>query len=170
MSRDRPRWWPAYIGIGSNLGDPVAAVRGAFELLAGLPETRVLLRSPLYRSAPVGPQDQPHFVNAAAGLLTRLAAADLLRNLQSLEDAAGRERGGERWGPRTLDLDLLAFSTQVIDAPGITVPHPRIAERNFVLLPLSEIAPSLVIPGRGSVSLLAAAVSRTEPVIEPLDD
>lgn len=168
MSGNRPRWWPAYVGIGSNLGDPVAAVRAAFDALESLPDTRVPLRSSLYRSAPVGPQDQPHFVNAVAGLLTQLAAADLLRALQSLEDAAGRERGGERWGPRTLDLDLLAYSTQVIDAPGISVPHPRIAERNFVLLPLSEIAPSLVIPGRGSASLLAAAVSRTEPVIELL--
>ena len=170
MSDARPHWWPAYVGVGSNLGDPAASVRQAFTALAGLPDTRVELRSSLYRSAPIGPQDQPHYVNAVAALVTQLGAAELLRALLALQNAQGRQRDGERWGPRTLDLDLLLFSTQVIDAPGIVVPHPRIAERNFVFLPLAEIAPSVRIPGRASVSRLAADVSRTEPHIERMDE
>jgi len=166
MTGPRPHWWPAYVGIGSNLDGPEARVRQALDALDGLPDSRLMLASSLYRSAPVGPPGQPDFVNAVAAVVTRLDPALLLRELLALEARAGRERGGERWGPRTLDLDLLVYGTQVIDAPGITVPHPRIAERNFVLLPLAEIAPFLSIPGRSSVAKLAAAVSRTEPRIE----
>ncbi len=169
MSGGRPRWWPAYVGLGSNLDDPVARLHTTFGELDRLPDTHLVLQSSLYRSAPVGPQDQPDFVNAAAALLTRLPAAELLAALQGLEQAAGRRRDGPRWGPRTLDLDLLVFASQVLDTPELTLPHPRIAERNFVLLPLSEIAPFLAIPGLGSVAALAAAASRTEPAIERLD-
>lgn len=170
MSGARPHWWPAYIGVGSNLGDSAATVRRALRALSDLTATRCELCSSLYRSAPVGPQDQPDFVNAVAAVVTRLGAPELLLELHALETAAGRERGAERWGPRTLDLDLLVFGSQIIDAPGIVVPHPRIAERNFVLLPLAEIAPCLEIPGRASAARLAAAVSRTEPRIERMDE
>ncbi len=169
MTATRPHWWPAYVGIGSNLDEPAEQVRRAFAALGDLRDTRLALTSSLYRSAPIGPSGQPDYVNAVAALLTRLGAAELLKELLALESAAGRERGGERWGPRVLDLDLLVYGTQVVDAPGITVPHPRIAERNFVLLPLAEIAPSLTIPGRASVARLAAAVSRTEPRIERME-
>ncbi len=169
MTATRPHWWPAYVGIGSNLDEPAEQVHRAFAALGDLRDTRLALASSLYRSAPIGPSGQPDYVNAVAALLTRLGAAELLKELLALESAAGRERGGERWGPRVLDLDLLVYGTQVVDAPGITVPHPRIAERNFVLLPLAEIAPSLTIPGRASVARLAAAVSRTEPRIERME-
>lgn len=168
MKVPRPHWWPAYVGIGSNLDGPTDRVRSAFDDLAALPDSRVELRSPLYRSAPVGPPDQPDYVNAVAGLLTRLAPEELLVALQQIEARHGRERG-ERWGPRTLDLDLLVHGREIRDTAGLVLPHPRIAERNFVLLPLRDIAPHLAIPGRAEVAALAAAIAGREPRIERLD-
>lgn len=161
----RERWRPAYVGVGSNLDDPVRQVRSAFAALERLPDSGYFTRSGLWRSAPVGPADQPDYVNAAAGFLTRLEPADLLRRLQGIEQAAGRQRG-ERWGPRTLDLDLLVLGRLVVDEPALTLPHPRIAERNFVLLPLAEIAPDLEVPQRGTVARLLAGISRNHPAIE----
>jgi len=132
----------AYIGIGANLGDAPAAVCAAFDALAALPSTRLVRRSSLYRSAPVG-TDGPEYFNAVAAIATGMAALDLLAALQQIENAAGRTRPW-RWAPRTLDLDLLFFGDEQIDLPNLTVPHPRIFERAFVLVPLAEIAPHRV--------------------------
>jgi 2-amino-4-hydroxy-6-hydroxymethyldihydropteridine diphosphokinase len=119
--------------------------------LAALRATHLTLRSRLYRTRPMGPQDQPYFVNAAAGLLTELTAHELLGLLLGIEIAMGRNRQ-ERWGPRVIDLDLVWMQGDAIDEPGLTVPHPGVSTRNFVLYPLADIAPSLVIPGHGIVS------------------
>jgi 2-amino-4-hydroxy-6-hydroxymethyldihydropteridine diphosphokinase len=151
-------WRPAYVAVGSNLNQPHARVVDAFERLATLQETRVELRSRLYLTRPMGPQDQPDFVNAAAGLLTRLTAQELLDALLGIERAMGRDRQ-ERWGPRIIDLDLVWMTGRRIDEPGLTLPHPGVSERNFVLYPLSDIAPMLQIPGHGRVVDLKARVS-----------
>ena len=132
----------AYVGLGANLGPATQVVTQALQSLDGLPGTRVLRRSSLYRSAPVDASG-PDFINAVAALQTRLSAPDLLAALQGLEDAAGRTRPFPN-APRTLDLDLLLYGDACIDSPCLTVPHPRLIERAFVLLPLAEIAPPLV--------------------------
>ncbi len=151
------RWIPAYVGLGSNLDDPPAQLRRACEALARLPATMLVAVSGFYRNPPMGIADQPDFVNAVAGLLTRLPPRELLAALKSIELAQGRSRGGsDRWGPRTVDLDLLVYGDQQIDDKGFVVPHAGIAERNFVLFPLLEIAPGLTIPGCGQVKDLAA--------------
>ena len=147
-------WRPAYVAIGSNLNHPQTRVLEAFERLATLPATRSLLRSRLYKTQPMGRQDQPYFVNAAAGLLTQLMARELLECLLGIEQAMGRQRQ-ERWGPRVIDLDLIWMLGEPIDEPGLTVPHPRVSTRNFVLYPLADIAPTLAIPGHGNVLELA---------------
>lgn len=139
----------AYVGIGANLDDPAARVRGAFESLAALPRTRLVKRSSLYRTEPQGYRSQPDFVNAVAALDTQLAPAGLLAALQALEAQAGRTRSFPN-APRTLDLDLLLYGGERIDRPGLTVPHPRMHERAFVLVPLLEIEPEASIPGIGS--------------------
>ena len=134
----------AYVAIGGNLGDARAAVARAINDLDSLPQTRVAARSSLYRSAPVDAAG-PHFINAVVALDTALEPAALLAELQRLERAAGRERS-YRHAPRTLDLDLLRHGDASIDSPSLTLPHPRMAERAFVLLPLAEVAPQLVAP------------------------
>ncbi len=144
-------WRPAYVAIGSNLNHPRDRVLEAFERLGALPTTGTALRSRLYRSRPMGPQDQPYFVNAALGFLTRLAARELLQELLGVERAMGRHRQ-ERWGPRVIDLDLVWMPGDSIDEPDLTVPHPGVSSRNFVLYPLADIAPTLAIPGHGNVS------------------
>ncbi len=147
-------WRPAYVAIGSNLQDPPARIAEAVERLAALPSARLELRSRMYRSAPLGPQDQPQFVNAACGLLTLRSARELLDQLLDIERAMGRDRR-ERWGPRVIDLDLIWIIGAPIDEPGLKVPHPGVSDRNFVLYPLADIAPTLQIPGRGCVADLA---------------
>jgi 2-amino-4-hydroxy-6-hydroxymethyldihydropteridine diphosphokinase len=146
-------WRPAYVGIGSNLNHPQSRVQEAFERLAALPESRLISRSRLYETRPLGPQEQPNFVNAAAGMLTRLRARALLDSLLQIERAMGRDRN-ERWGPRVIDLDLLWMPGEAVNEPGLTVPHPGVSTRNFVLYPLADIAPTLAIPGHGTVSEL----------------
>jgi 2-amino-4-hydroxy-6-hydroxymethyldihydropteridine diphosphokinase len=138
----------AYVGIGANLDDPARQVRSAFAALGTLPRSRLVKRSSLYRSAPQGYRAQPDFVNAVAALETELGAAELLAELLALERRAGRTRGFAN-APRTLDLDLLLYGAGRIDAPGLLVPHPRMHERAFVLIPLLEIAPQAAIPGLG---------------------
>lgn len=165
----RPHWWPAYIGMGSNLESPASQLRSAENAIAAIPRTRLQAVSPHYRSAPMGPSDQPDFVNAAAAVLTRLDAHRLLTELQAIEIAQGRRRDGSRWGPRTLDLDLLVFSGCRIEDEHLTVPHPGIAERNFVLFPLRDIAPHLRVPGLASVSVLAAEVDASTSSIQRLE-
>ena len=157
---------PAYVGIGSNQDSPADQVSAALAALADLPRSTMTARSSLYRSAPLGPVDQPDFVNAVAQLRTELDVTELFRQLQSIEVRHGRRRG-ERWGPRVIDLDLLVFDDVVLDSPALTVPHPGIAERNFVLLPLQEIAPDLIIPGLGKVADIA--VNPDEPRISRID-
>jgi len=155
-SNNTNHWYPAYIGLGSNLQGPVGQLEASFELLAAIKDTRLIRQSSLYRSAPFGGVEQPDFVNAAASLLTLLSAQELLAELQRIESERGRDRGEVRWGPRVLDLDLLVYSNQIIEESGLTVPHPGIGERNFVLLPLGEIAPELEIPGLGKIGNLGA--------------
>ncbi len=154
-----PRWQPAYVGLGSNLHDPRRQVLTAWERLAALPKTRAVLRSPLYGSRPFGPVSQPDFVNAVAGLLTRLGPGELLGQLQALELALGRERDGARWGPRLIDLDLLVFGRERLEGGDLVLPHAGIVERNFVLYPLADIAPDLDVPGLGRVSELKARLA-----------
>ncbi len=151
----------AFIGLGSNLGDPAEQVRAGMAALARLAETRVEGCSSLYRSAPVGRRDQPDFVNAVCRVRTGLAPAALMQQLLGIETAHGRERRGEKGGPRTLDLELLLYGDEAIHGESLTVPHPRLHERAFVLYPLSELEPDLVIPGHGPVrELLAACASQ----------
>jgi 2-amino-4-hydroxy-6-hydroxymethyldihydropteridine diphosphokinase len=152
----------AYIGLGSNLDDPVGRVQQAFAALAALPESRVIGRSSLYRSAPFGPVEQPDFVNAVALLATSLSAIDLLEQLQKIERQQGRLSGGVRWGPRVIDLDLLLYGDAEIDSATLTVPHPGIVERNFVLLPLRELSPELMMPKLGRVSDIVVNESSPE--------
>jgi 2-amino-4-hydroxy-6-hydroxymethyldihydropteridine diphosphokinase len=148
----------AYIGLGSNLDDPVAQILRALDSLHALPMTRVVSRSRLYRNPPLGPPDQPDYVNAVAAVSTGLDAADLLSAVQSIEREQGRTRDGVRWGPRTLDLDILVYADAQIDQDGLRVPHAGIAERPFVLVPLAEIAPELHVPGLGPIAALLSAI------------
>ena len=151
-------WQPAYIGLGSNLSDPAAQVRGAVRALASLPQTRLVVVSRLFGSRPMGVAGQPDFVNAVAGVLTQMTARQLLRALQSLELAAGRPAVREHWGPRIIDLDILLFGAEQSAGPELVLPHPGVVERNFVLYPLADIAPDLEVPGRGRVRELLARV------------
>ena len=146
-----------YVGLGSNLGDGQAHLAAAFESLARLPGTRLVARSSLYRSAPVDAIG-PDYVNAVARLETTLEPQALLARLQGIESTQGRKRP-HRNAPRTLDLDLLLHGDRCIDEPGLSVPHPRLHERGFVLVPLLEIAPGLVVPGLGPAASWLAAVA-----------
>jgi 2-amino-4-hydroxy-6-hydroxymethyldihydropteridine diphosphokinase len=135
----------AYVGIGANLGDREQAIRRAAKLIGA----RRL--STIIETEPWGVTDQPRFLNAAAELETELAPRELLDELLRVERELGRVRDGSRWGPRAIDLDLLVYGAETIDEPGLAVPHPYLAERLFVLEPLAELAPTLVVPGRGRV-------------------
>jgi 2-amino-4-hydroxy-6-hydroxymethyldihydropteridine diphosphokinase len=160
----------AYIGLGSNLDDPQSQLEQAIAALRRLPHSRLTALSRLYRSRPMGPADQPDYVNAVAMLDTTLEAHALLDALQAIEKAQGRVRGPQRWGPRTLDLDLLLYGAQIIDSVRLQVPHPGIAERNFVLYPLADVAPELVLPdGRSLRQLLAACSHEGLEVIGPAE-
>ena len=148
----------AYVALGANLGDPAATIRAAFGALANLPESRVTRCSSLYRTAPVGNTEQPEFVNAVAALETTLAPESLLDALFDIEARFGRIRA-EKNGPRTLDLDLLLYNNQQLNLPRLTLPHPRLHLRAFVLYPLAELAPDLQLPGRGSIAAWLPAVA-----------
>lgn len=145
----------AYVALGSNLGDRAGHLAAALAALAALPGTRVLAVSATFETAPVGPAGQQNYFNAAAALSTSLAPHALLDHLLAIEQARGRVRR-ERWGPRTLDLDLLLHGDTVLDDPHLTLPHPRMLERAFVLAPLADIAPDLVLAGRSVSAHLAA--------------
>ena len=151
----------AYVALGSNLGDSRQYLAEAIGSMDRLPETRVIARSRLYHTPPWGRLDQPPFINAVASLDTGLAADVLLDALLGIERAAGRNRDGGRWGPRTLDLDLLHMEGVRADSERLTLPHPRIGERAFVLLPLNDLAPDLEIPGQGRVAELLAQADRS---------
>lgn len=161
-------WHPAYVGLGSNLDQPATQLRRALAALPALPQTRLILASSLFGSKPLGPAAQPDYVNAVAGLLTGLSAEAFFGALRALEGALGREPPRVRWGARRIDLDLLVFGAQRLERPGLTLPHPGIVQRNFVLYPLLEMAPELNVPGCGRVAELAA---RADPAgIWRLDD
>lgn len=148
----------AYIALGANLGDPAATVNAAFAALDQLPQSRLLAKSALYRTVPVGIADQPEFVNAAALIDTTLTPEALLDGLLGIEQAFGRVRA-ERNGPRTLDLDILLYDDLTLATPRLTLPHPRLHLRAFVLQPLADLAPDLVIPGRGRLAAWLPAVA-----------
>lgn len=152
----------AYVALGSNLGDRRAHLDAALEAMKALPGTALEAVSPCFDTEPVGPAPQGRYLNAAAALRTRLGPRALLDALLAIERQRGRVRTpGVRWGPRTLDLDLLLFGDAVIDEPGMTIPHPRLGERLFVLEPLASIAPDAVIPGLGmTVSALLTEARR----------
>jgi 2-amino-4-hydroxy-6-hydroxymethyldihydropteridine diphosphokinase len=149
----------AYVGLGSNLGDREETLAAAVERLRAQPEIEVVAVSRFRETEPVGPVEQPRFLNGAVALETTLGAQELLRRLLEVERGLGRDRqAGQRWGPRTVDLDLLVYGDQTIEAPGLSVPHPRLHERRFALEPLAELDPALVVPGRGPVAALLAGL------------
>ena len=147
----------AYIGLGSNLATPETQINAARKAITGLARVSGHAFSSLYRSPPMGPQNQPDYVNAVMAIETDLSAIELLRHLQQIELDHGRVRKDERWGPRTLDLDILLYGQNIIDQPDLIVPHYGLAERAFVLYPLQEIAPVLEIPGQGKITDLLAS-------------
>ena len=149
-----------YIGLGSNLKDPQHQLRTAISEMQLLADDAQVTASPIYITRPVGPQDQPDYYNAAVRLTTELDAHALLEQLQKIENSHQRQRSSEQWGPRTLDLDLLVYGNEVINSDVLTVPHPRIQERAFVLKPLSDLDPHLTIPGQGVVSDLLASTDQ----------
>jgi 2-amino-4-hydroxy-6-hydroxymethyldihydropteridine diphosphokinase len=148
----------AYVGLGANLGDRERTLRAAVDALSSDDEIAVVAVSTLRETEPVGVGEQPRFLNGAVELETSLGARDLLDRLLEVEQRFGRVRVPGEHGPRTLDLDLLLYGDETIDEPGIVLPHPRLHERRFVLEPLAELAPGLVVPGRGSVESLLTGV------------
>lgn len=142
-----------YLGLGSNLDDPETNIRRAVVALKQLARTRYVGDSGLFLSRPMGPQDQPDYYNAVARLETGLTPEHLLENLLHIENSMGRRRD-RHWGPRIIDLDILVFGERIIDTPSLKVPHPGLAQREFVLYPLQRLMPGLVIPGRGKLSAL----------------
>lgn len=150
----------AYIAVGSNLGDPVAQAKLAIQALETIPSTRVLEASSLYSSTPMGPQNQPDYINAVVKIETELEPIELLDNTQKIELEQGRVRKDERWGPRTLDLDILLYGQQIIDEPRLTVPHYGMKEREFVLYPLQEIEPNLTLPDGSTLASLLEVVDQ----------
>ncbi|EWH02127.1 2-amino-4-hydroxy-6-hydroxymethyldihydropteridine diphosphokinase [Halomonas sp. BC04] len=157
-----------YVGLGSNLDDPASQVNRALETLGALPLTQRVGVSSLYASRPVGPQDQPDYINAVAHLATRLSPLALLDQLQALEQRHRRVRR-RHWGPRTLDLDLLLFGKRVIETPRLRVPHPEMSARPFVMVPLAELAPALTLPDGRSITTLAEPL-RSPDLIRVLPD
>ncbi len=152
----------AYIGLGSNLANPAEQIKSARTAIIQIAGVQELAFSSLYHSSPMGPQDQPDYVNAVMCVATDLPPIDLLRCLQRIENDHGRVKKAERWGARTLDLDVLIYGNQLIGLPDLIVPHPGLAERAFVLYPLFEIAPQLVVPGKGNIADLLAQCPMNE--------
>lgn len=151
----------AYVGLGSNLGDREATIARAVDLLGEHPAVTVVAISTLRESEPWGPVEQPPFLNGALAVETRLAPRELLDVLLDVERRLGRVRR-KRWGPRTIDLDLLVYGSTVVDEPGLRVPHPRLHERAFALEPLAELDPALVVPGRGAIADLLSSLEAGE--------
>lgn len=150
----------AYVGLGANLGDPPAQLREALRLIGARPGIRVVATSQFYRSAPLGPGGQPDYCNAVCAVDSDLSPDHLLTHLHDVERRMGRERPPQRWAPRLIDLDLLHYERAKMKTSRITLPHPELHKRNFVLVPLAELAPQLEIPGVGIVADLATALGR----------
>lgn len=158
----------AFIGLGSNMADPSEQLAGAVARLAALPDTELVAQSAFYSSRPVGPQDQPDFVNGAAWLRTELTPLELLDQLQAIERAHGRKRI-RHWGPRTLDLDLLLYGNEAINSKRLTVPHAELANRDFVLQPLLDLDPGRVLPdGRSLADLRQQCPDNNLQKLNPL--
>ncbi len=158
----------AYIAVGSNLADPVSQATLAIEALKKLPNSQFVCASSLYSSTPMGPQDQPDYINAVVEITTTLTPLALLDCTQAIEQEQGRVRKEERWGPRTLDLDILLYGDQVIDSERLTVPHYGMKQREFVLYPLAEIAPNLTFPDGTELPTLLNSVARNGLSIWPM--
>ncbi|EDN7240417.1 2-amino-4-hydroxy-6-hydroxymethyldihydropteridine diphosphokinase [Salmonella enterica] len=153
----------AYIALGSNLASPLEQVNAALKAIADIPDSRIVAVSSFYRTPPLGPQDQPDYLNAAVALETTLAPEELLNHTQRIELQQGRVRKAERWGPRTLDLDIMLFGDEVINTERLTVPHYDMKNRGFMLWPLFEIAPILVFPDGESLALIIQHSAMLEP-------
>jgi 2-amino-4-hydroxy-6-hydroxymethyldihydropteridine diphosphokinase len=149
-----------YLGLGANLDAPLQQLQQAVTALSQLPQSQLAAVSSFYGSKPMGPQDQPDYVNAVAALDTTLPAETLLNELQRIELEQGRQRKDDRWGPRTLDLDILLYGEEILATPRLTVPHYGMHQREFVLYPLQELAPQLHIPGLGALADIAKQVPR----------
>lgn len=154
----------AYIGLGSNLSKPIEQVKSAIDNIANIAQSRISAVSSLYLSKPMGPQDQDDYINAVLALETSLSAIELLDALQAIENAAGRVRKENRWGARVLDLDIILFGNEIINTQRLTIPHYGMCEREFVLLPLAEITPELVLPSGQSVKLLSQKIANNAMV------
>ncbi len=152
----------AYIGLGSNLSGPQGQVSSAIQELNSILETQLLKASSLYESKPMGPSDQPNYINAVAKIATGLSPEGLLTELQGIEASHQRQRKGQRWGPRTLDLDIILFGDQQMETKSLQIPHYGVAEREFVLIPLQELQADLIIPGKGAVEELIAQLPAYE--------
>jgi 2-amino-4-hydroxy-6-hydroxymethyldihydropteridine diphosphokinase len=157
----------AYVGLGANLGARADSIRRALELIAADPEIELVRVSTLRETDPVDYVEQPRFLNAAAAVDTDLSPRELLDRLLSVETALGRSREGPRFGPRTIDLDLLLYGTERVDEPGLELPHPRLHRRRFALEPLAELEPELLVPGRGSVEALLAGLQSESSDVKP---
>lgn len=149
-----------YIAVGSNLNDPVAQTKKAIEALKTLPKTQFIAASSLYSSAPMGPEDQPDYINAVVAIETELAPDELLNSTQQIELLHGRVRKEERWGPRTLDLDIILYGNEMIATERLTIPHYGMKEREFVLYPLYEIAPELILPDGTELAALLKSIDK----------
>lgn len=149
---------PAFVALGSNLDEPVKQVEKGLVHLDAAADLRVVACSGLYASDPMGPENQPAYINAVCEIATTLSPLQLLETLLAIESDRGRKRDTGRWGPRVLDLDLLLFGQRILRTPRLTVPHPGMLERSFVLLPLLEIAPGCIVPGKGAASLYRESV------------
>lgn len=152
-----------YIALGSNLASPLDQVNAAIAALGEIPESRVVALSSFYRTPPLGPQDQPDYLNAAVALETALSPEALLDNTQRIELQQGRVRKAERWGPRTLDLDIMLFGQQALDTPRLTVPHYDMKNRGFMLWPLFEIAPELTFPDGTTLAAILKQLNSAQP-------
>jgi len=149
-----------YLGLGSNLCDPAKQIYAAYDLISQVVDTCIIAKSGLYTSPPMGPPDQPDYVNAVVAITTNLSPHRLMKKLQAIEDQQGRTRDGIRWGSRIVDLDILLYGEQEIATADLTIPHAGLSERAFVLYPLQEIAPELNIPGKGKLSALVKQCPR----------
>lgn len=155
----------AYIAIGSNLASPLEQVNAAVQALSEIPQSRLVAVSAFYRTPPLGPQDQPDYLNAAVVLETALDAETLLDNTQRIELQQGRQRKAERWGPRTLDLDIMLFGNEIIDTERLTVPHYDMKNRGFMLWPLFEVAPQLIFPTGESLQAILQQLNAEKPAL-----
>lgn len=155
----------AYIAIGSNLASPLEQVNAAVQALSEIPQSRLVAVSAFYRTPPLGPQDQPDYLNAAVVLETALDAETLLDNTQRIELQQGRQRKAERWGPRTLDLDIMLFGNEIIDTERLTVPHYDMKNRGFMLWPLFEVAPELTFPNGESLQTILQQLNAEKPAL-----